>query len=287
MMMMNCINTSDIVTIYAQGNMASRAQCAKYTSNGILINGAQVTIPNAPDLLFNPFIYPELDDIGYYWSWNPIHWFFQILSWMKTFYFNSYNETAYHVHLTEVNVAGKDDIRQHHNAIRSCVKKYPDKNIVLFGASRGASMTLVGISTLPEEERSRIKLVVLEAPFDSVPTVLKYRFGEVLGSLCLILLEKIGKYDPSFISPIDAIENFPLDIPVVFITSLGDRIVHHTLTQNLIDKLQNVRGHKKVHHLMLHNTSHTAMSLGKGVDQREYLNFMNSIYLNYFPANDA
>lgn len=276
------IDRESIVTIFGQGNGASRAQCAKYTSKGIMVNNQLVYIPNAPDLLFNPFIYPELDDIGYSPGLNIFYYVHHLFSWFKTFYFNSFGESTYHVHFTEVNIAGRDDIRQHQAAIRNCSRQNPEKNIVLYGVSRGASMTFLSIATLPEEERKNVKLVILEAPFDTVPNVVNYRSG-FMGPINLAILEMWTKYDPSYITPLDSVATFPLDIPVVFITSLKDRVVHHTLTQNLIDGLKK-RGHPAIHHLMLTESSHTAMSFEE-VDEgnSKYYQFISRLYRKYFP----
>ncbi len=280
------IDRDNIITIFGQGNMAPRAQCAKYTSYGIMVNDQLVHIPGAKDFLYNPFIYPELDDIGYSPGLNPFYYVMHFLTWLKTFYFNSYGESTYHVHLTELNVAGRDDIRQHHAAIRDCSTQNPGKNIVLYGVSRGASMTFLSVATLTESQRKNVKLIILEAPFDTVPNVLTQRHGSFIGSIELYLLETFGKYDSTFITPLDAVQTFPLDIPVVFITTLSDKIVHHTATQNLIDGLQK-RNHPALYHLMLNRSSHTAMSLEKtdDNDSEKYYHFIQNIYKLYFPSS--
>ncbi len=281
------IDRESIVTIFGQGHTASRAQCAKYTSHGIMVNNQLVHIPGAPDLLFNPFVYPELDDVGYSPGLNIFLYVNHLFSWLKTFYFNSYGESTYHSHITEINIAGRDDIRQHQAAIRDCTRQNPGKNIVLYGVSRGASMTFLSIATLPEEERKNVKLIILEAPFDTVPSVLNYRLGSLLSSWWLMWLESFTKYDPTYITPLDSAATFPLDIPVVFITSLEDKIVHHTLTQNLIDALRE-RCHPMIYHLMLNKSSHTAMSL-ENVDEgdQKYYRFIHDIYKKYFPLGQC
>lgn len=277
------IDRDSIVTIFGQGYTASRAQCAKYTSHGIMVNDQLVHIPGAPDLLFNPFSYPELDDVSYSPGLNIFLYGNHLFTWLKTFYFNSFGEYSYHSRITEINIAGRDDIRQHQNAIRDCSRKNPEKNIILYGVSRGASMTFLSIATLPEEERKNVKMIILEAPFDSVPSVLNYRFGPLIASWLLEWLQACTKYDPTYITPLDSTTTFPLDIPVVFITSLKDQIVHHTLTQNLIDALRE-RNHPSIYHLMLNESSHTAMSLEKIDDgNKKYYRFIHEIYKKYFP----
>jgi hypothetical protein len=267
-----------IITVFAQGNTSPRAQCAKYTKSGINIFGKQVTMKEANDIIYNPFVYPELNDVGYYWSWNPLHIISKLFSLLKIYYFQSTNETVHHIHFTELNVAGREDVTQLQHAIRNSKKQHPDKNIVLFGTSRGAANALVSISTYPGDKKD-VALVILEAPFDTVPSVLKYQWS-FLSPVVIYLLKTFAKYDPNYITPLEAIDSFPLDIPIVFVTSEVDKIVPSYLTQNLIDKIKE-RCHPNVHHLSLENSGHSSMSLGNSDDQKRYVKFMHDIYDQY------
>jgi hypothetical protein len=49
---------------------------------------------------------PELGDIGYGWSWNPMHWPFMLLSQASNLYHGIENAPTHHVYLTELNVGG-------------------------------------------------------------------------------------------------------------------------------------------------------------------------------------
>jgi alpha-beta hydrolase superfamily lysophospholipase len=165
--------------------------------------------------------------------------------------------------------------------LRQCVKEQVQdqgKQLVLFGCSRGASTTFISVATVEESLLASIRLVILEAPFDSVESVLAA--SSYTPDLQLLLLQTFTKYSCDQISPLMAADTFPLHVPVAFITSEIDTRVPRACTQRLIDRLRE-RGHRQVHHLALKNSGHNTMSTGDPDDVAAYVNFVNELYKLY------
>ena len=273
---------ANITTLFSQGMWASRGQAAKYTRRGVEVNGRVVRYSGANDLLHNPVAYAELAQISYAWTANPLYLAMQFLSWCKTVDYWSHNDTAYHVFLSAVDIAGPNEVAHHRESwlAHDAATPSPHHRLVLFGTSRGAATTFVSVAISAPHERRRLALVVLEAPFDSVENALKYRYGEDWGKLAFDVVRRLTNYSATFLSPARAAWRFPLDVPVAFITSRADSVVHHNQTAYLMDILR-VRGHPNMHHLQLESSAHTHMPLGDGEDQHRYVRFMEEMYERY------
>lgn len=241
-------------------------------------------IESSPALLHNIFAYPDLDDVGYGWTMSPVDWTTMAVSWLQGWYYGIRNHSVHHMRLSEWNVGGESDVRQHRNALIRCCERNPDKDIVLFGCSRGAATTLVSVAdkegVIPNEVKSRIKLIIVEAPFDTVENVV--RLTSLFPDMSLTLLETIGKYKPNQTSPLEAVslESFPMHIPIAFITSAADERVPVSCTMKLIDKLRE-RGHQYLHHCHLKYSSHAEMSVGDERDRATYSIFLESFHDRY------
>ena len=279
------------VTVFFQGNQASRLQATKYCGKeGLDIyvtnnNIEHVYNPVAPLLLYNLFLYAELSDIEYGFSWNPIHWFQKLLHWARMWYFNVYGTSCVpHNNWSQLNIAGPRDVTQCANAIRACIKKHPDERIVLFGTSRGAATVLITLANLTRYERSHIGLVVAEAPFASVPSVLHATMplAPLTAPLLMWVLTFFGEFRETQPSPLGTVnsEAFPLDIPLVFVTSETDSTVPVNETQQLIDVLKK-RSHAALHHIELKRSHHSAMSLDNEADTRIYTEKLHDLYREY------
>ena len=166
------------------------------------------------------------------------------------------------------------------SAIEECIKLNPTKKIVLFGCSRGAATTVVTLSNLSKDALGHIKLVIVEAPFDSVESVVNE--SSWFPSPTLYFIENFTKYDKNQQSPLDSVssDKFPLDIPIAFVMSKVDTRVPIKNTQNLINVLKN-KNHTKLHQLILENSHHALMHSHNKEDQNSYINFVNELYETY------
>ena len=282
-------NTDDIATVFCQGNGASRAQAAKYAGpEGLTVRvdsvrTDHVSIANAPRLLWNLYPWADLDDIGYGFSWNPVHWISMCmhaavlrlgynLEGMRTL---PYNKPG------ALNVAGPRDVSQYLLAVRQCIEQNPTKRIVLFGTSRGASTVLIAMRHLTDEDRKHVALALVEGPFDTIKHVTDCRFGRA-APLVRWAMRTFGLYRESQESPLDAVKHtrFPLDIPLGFIRSEVDDIVPAECTRPLITALW-TRNHTALETRVLARSHHSRMSVDDAQDQEQYLRFVYGLYDRY------
>jgi hypothetical protein len=208
-----------------------------------------------------------------------------------------------HMHLTKIDIGGDLDqaecLRTIRRAVAEVEREYQKqcsiestggrpsavkrKKIVLFGTSRGAATIFAVAMQLPEELAKYISLVVVEAPFDTVESVL--RATSYLAPIQLYLLQKIGTYKgDDHSTPLSSIINqrsTHLQCPIAFITSDRDRRVPKSLTLNLMRALRENHPHVTIHHLELHFSHHSAMSINNAEDRRRYVQFMEHLYDTY------
>lgn len=281
---------SEIITLYFQGEFATRTQACKYAGPkglDIRVSDGQVEHvfnPRAPQLLHNIFTQDELGDVEYERSYNPLHWLSSLFHCFgQSFTYNVYGTSSMpHNNLSMMNFSGPDDVRQCLYAIESCIRQYPQKKLVLFGTSRGASVLMIALGTMTQEQLERVKLVILEAPFSSYPSLLFHTYPSFLVPVMLSALEKLTLFRRDQLSPLEAISShtFPVRTPLLFVTSKADRTVPPEETEQLIEMLR-LKGYLELHHLQLAHSHHSRMSLDHPDDIRAYQDKLASLYKHY------
>ena len=88
------------------------------------------------------------------------------------------------------------------------------------------------------------------------------------------------------ISPLKLVNNFPANVPVVFITSEKDTIVFPENTQNIANALFQ-RGLNDVYVLKLKNSRHPLYAYDDKQDHDTYEAFIHAIYKKYGLAHNA
>lgn len=164
--------------------------------------------------------------------------------------------------------------------------------VVGLGVSRGASAFIVWLGTHPDESKiQNIRALVLESPFDSIDSVLRYVIGEKLykspriRAFCHGLVSFIfSKYDKDYITPLEAAPTVPMNIPILIICSEEDTRVPADLSKKLYDELR-VTGHDEVHFVKLKQGAHGKLIEGTGSDT--YRNVVHAFYKKYgLPHNE-
>jgi hypothetical protein len=285
---MEGFNRDAIVTVFCQGNQQGRSQAAKYAGPlGLHVKVGEdkydhVRLPTSPELLHNLYVWDELADIGYGFTYNPLHWLLKAKQYATLWYYGIEGSSVPHNYWTELNVAGDEDVAQYVSAVRHCVEDHPTKKLVLFGTSRGASTVLIALSYLTEEERRHVGLAIVEGPFDSVESVLTASYGPTIAGNFLYALPLLTKYRAAQLSPLMAVssEDFPLDIPLAFILSQVDTTVPPQCTRALVERLE-ARHHTALHTLELERSHHSMMSLQDEEDRARYERFVNGLYARY------
>lgn len=144
---------------------------------------------------------------------------------------------------------------------------------ILFGRSMGAS-TIINYMSL--YQTSKIKALVLEAPFHSIEELLNQGFLSFLdiGKLAMTF----PAYNPKGIKPIESILKMSKDIPIIFIHSKKDTIVPIISSIKLFNTLVKF-GYKKVHFLELHSAGHNDATISR--DASNYQNVVHAFYKHY------
>lgn len=264
------------ITLFVAPYMASaRVEAAKYCGEA---GTPSVLWPDTPSLLHNVVEMPENDEVGRGCSPWPWHWLFWLVTWLAHRMMGvcargrAAAATAYYVRLSHLSFGGASDVRQLRARLRVCAARHPGRRIVLFAASKGAATVMATLAELSQEERRALALVVLEAPFDALQSLLPRPL--------LAALEWLTRYERAQMTPLEAARFVPGDLPVAFITSRGDMSVPEALTLRLIEALR-AAGHAMVHHLSLARAEHAAMPLGDPEDRAAYTHFMAQLYVQY------
>jgi hypothetical protein len=191
---------------------------------------------------------------------------------------------GYYAPFSAANFAQERDLRNHKRKFDACAKAHPKAPKILYGVSRGAATTFRACAR-HSDEYSDVELVILEGCFDNVPHTLKARFP----TLCSFpgvherlhdVLTKITDYKKDGGSPLEDVDRFPKNIPVVFITSETDAVVPAECTKELVTALVKA-GHKEVYLLTLKASSHSKYMMDNEQDSNDYQNFIHAIYKKY------
>lgn len=172
------------------------------------------------------------------------------------------------------NLGQGDDIERLHQAC----KDY--KHVILVGTSRGAATI---VNYLATHKPTNIIGVVLESPFDHIDTVAEYvlsnfRIKNIKNTQSTIQSFWFRNVDSNGIQPIKVAHDIPKEIPILFICTKGDSIIHHTSTANLYNALHKA-GHKKAHLLTCDHGAHGMIMWSK--DGKLFRNVVHAFFKHY------
>ena len=264
----------DFATIYYPGLGSSIAQAAQYTGE-IPVHG--VRHPGAPLLIHNlcgeqlepPDISRTSDDLQY---WVRITWY---LTSAKQWYNGYQTLSPYYINPSKTSMAQHNDVEH----LRCMLKSASYSKIVLFGCSKGAATMIAGTLQIPPAELSKVKLVVAEAPFDTIERVIQHRFG-CAQRVVNFALRTITEYRPESPSPLQLATMFkwPESIPLVIILSDADDVVPRECTENLIAVLKAHNPRIDLTVVCLSDAPHHNMSMHNASDTAKYIAAMNQAH---------
>jgi len=306
-------NNQEIPTIYYQGIKESQVQCSKYTgSRGfITTTGEYVVCTRSIDVIHRPYIGHEIDEISprvSFWSlwkkkwslWNFCSYLFFHISHSKNEEYGivvtpacqeqlSHTIMGHSLDLTKVNLGQDGDVKNHHSKHVRAVQDYgPDHPKIFYGVSRGAATTF---NAMAKHKYENVRLVVLEGCFDSLDGLISAYWPTLyaLGFFNLMypIVEMVTSYKRTGMSPITMVEDFPQEVPVLFISSEIDIVVPHECTKRLAQALVKA-GHKQVYFLSLKNSCHVGYISDDEQDKILYQQVVHALYkklgLPYIPA---
>lgn len=231
-------------------------------------------------LLFHVMPSPEVVELTTSsWSWNPLHWATMAKSRGAAWYFSIRGVPTSFMRLDRVNLAGFDDqaacaaeIAKGASVVEAEGK---GRKLVLFGCSRGASTTCFASLKLPPEVARHVGLVILEAPFDSLESVV--HASSWTPRLVMRLIKCLGQYDGDA-GAYKLPEKTNLRCPVAFVTSAADTRVPEACTLRLMHAMEAAYPHLTFYHLRLRHSSHAMMPIGNAEDKTAYAEFVHELY---------
>lgn len=132
---------------------------------------------------------------------------------------------------------------------RTCAHLNPEQKIILFGWSRGASTIVTTLPQLTPQETNRIAAIVLQSPFDTIEAIAYFKckwHWLVRFVHCKLVPAFFGKYDPTGITPLAAVETlqqYHKTIPIFFVYAMKDSLVPWHSSARLFIALQK-NGHE-------------------------------------------
>ncbi|MEX0940705.1 MAG: hypothetical protein WDZ41_05065 [Candidatus Babeliales bacterium] len=192
---------------------------------------------------------------------------------------------------TGINFGQEKDIQALSAAYDQHISIYPDTDIVLYGVSRGAATSFNFLATEYHNKKIKnIKAVILEGCFDSIENILKqkfpilFKFAQITDNFKKIFSWIYPNHQLNGIVPINLINTFPTDIPVLFITSKKDTVVPAVCTWNVYNTLKN-NGFTNIFIHELQHSSHPGYTIDNESDICEYQTIVHAFYkqhnLNY------
>jgi len=183
---------------------------------------------------------------------------------------------------TKINLAQEADINALLKTYTEHTQKYPDTDIIVYGVSRGAATIC---TFMAKHQPKNVKGLVLEAPFDSFPHLLRHSHT-TLHRIINKVAPKLISYDPNGDSPIKSIENISKDIPILIVASQIDDVIPVQCSESLMRKFVKT-GHHKVHLLRLKNSTHSGYAFDDNADKLKYQSVVHAFYKHYGLPYDA
>ena len=185
----------------------------------------------------------------------------------------------------KVNLAQEGDIQALTAIYKQVKQESPESKIVLMGMSRGASAIITFVAT---QQPTGIKALVLEAPFDTLETILtqlkkKYEHASAAEQAAIARQWNFPNYNKQGIKPINVVNKINKHIPILLIHSRQDTLIPFESSKALYTKLRQ-SGHKHVYLLELYYGEHARYQFSKSA--LTYQQVVNAFYKKYGIPHD-
>lgn len=190
----------------------------------------------------------------------------------------------YTLALTALNFGQFHDVAIVSQEYDRLIHEYTDKDVVLFGPSRGAA-ALVNFIALEYAKNpiKRVKAIVLESCFDCLEKLTMFSYP--ISLLTAYQYKGISPVHPLIMKLFVTVCN-AYDIPVLCSTSLKDQRVPAQNTYNFCDKLRDA-GLQSLYCLTLKNSTHSAYLKDDPEDARVYQAVVHAFYKKYGLSHDT
>lgn len=295
---------NEIHTLFYQGILCSQTQLTKYTKEKVIATTGEEMVCigrnklKPIDVLINPFTGIEIDDVNtepfssiksYL---NPIklvsaaasriiNWYSGVhISQKKTqlpMQSRSGTIKSNTLNISKMSFGQETDITSHFKKYQLWQTQNPTSNLILWGVSRGAATTF---NAFARYKYPAVKLIILEGCFYSIDDILSHKFSQPIPTIVNSGLSLFTQYHKNGPSPGKHVEEFPVDVPVVFITSEVDNIVPCHSTEKLANALAN-KQKNDVYLLKLRRSSHPNYMFDDSEDRNQYETFIHAVYERY------
>ncbi len=277
----------NVRTVFFAGNGQDISQLALYSSGFKLPHGRHdIYHRDAANLCVNPWLGKNVH--GNDLLPHGVAYYYYSLVECGTFLFRSLERgfltgirNGPHVahKWWQYNFGQRADVVQGLRVVHAAMKAYPTDDIVLFGTSRGAAVALQVAHALTVDEIKRVRFMVLEGVFTSVPEVIQYRFNNVVGAIVEVGLRMFTRYNPAATTPLEIAQIFEhKNLPIAIVASAIDTIVDPRMGKNICKALTDVAKVKQVKFLKLKSSSHGGCATDNTDDRRAYVAFLNKFY---------
>lgn len=181
-------------------------------------------------------------------------------------------------------IAQTKDLSTLHEIIEQVRKNYPERKIILYGVSRGASTIINYLGSKQFTPFEKIAAAILESPFSHVKNVIK-NITSPLGLIpCCTTLNYAGfrclfpNHKSEGQHPVELVMDTPNNIPVTFIASKKDRLISYKDTLKLYATMF-FNEHPQASFLLLDHGAHAKILYDK--DGNKYKYFIQEFYKQY------
>lgn len=299
----HALHAEQFSTVFCHGLNAGPTQAAKLKPEHISsITGEKISCTKGIDVLLGDITVPAMSEIVILpkkRSWSPLERYYRLIAnKIARKHSHEYGITVHaNDHELTLNGHGKDlsktvlgqeaDIEKLQKAFDEHRERYPNDSYILYGCSRGAAATFTMVClNKGKESLKKVKAVVLEGCFDSVPNLLQQRYGYAHPLAHLFITKKMS-YKKDGLSPLAVVHNWPAEIPVLFVTSKSDKEVPIERTQALVCRLKQQVPQAQVHMVVLEHSSHPRYAIEYEADKRRYEAGVHAFYQKYHIAHDA
>lgn len=302
-------NIDNTAVIYYQGKDSSQFQATRYLGGRPMVAStgevAQLKYQGINTIMPQSlWTYPEIEEIDKKPSFSIIS---RIKFWWKGISLSSSNKNtnpytplyptnedgsvfAYSINNDKRSLGQATDIVAHKKKYDTLVESHPErKNIICYGVSRGSATTF---SAIANNQYTNVKLCVLEAPPGSIRNLVKemvpFGLGKWLYNSFLSKWLFGNKHETDKGAQAQAyVDKFPLDIPLVVISSKPDSTVPHDNSLKLaqmvahrrIKETQNGSKCAPVYFIQLDASNHDDyFRQDKSPDAARYQNILHAIY---------
>lgn len=272
--------------LFAAGINSYLSQLTKYCNKVNFMKGGKmhtIKFPHTEKIIDENYECVKFSEIDTDYSSHSL--FENFLARMICNIKHSYNNISsngyyYFIDIKKLNIGQEEDIKKIHEHYQNIETKY----VIGYGVSRGA-MAL--INWVGKCKPKKIKALILEGTPTDLNTIEKHSlewYNKIYYMGVKFILPYISSYNPnSYYSKANVLD-LPKDLPILFITSLNDKMVPYNCTLEMYNNLLN-NGYTRCKIVILKKPHHDNYLTDNEEDRITYLSEVNNFLLDIEEIN--